>query len=104
MYSADLKRVWWEYHRQNPQVYELVEKFTFEVINRGKATYSINAIFERIRWHSEIETDGEEFKLSNNHRAYYARLFMHYHPEHEGFFKTKPTKDEIQTRKEIAHV
>lgn len=90
-----LKRKWWQFHNENPQVYELVEKFTFDVIKRGYDHYSINSIFERIRWHTDIETqDMGEFKLSNNHRAYYARYFMHLHPEHEGFFRTKATKGE----------
>ena len=67
--------------------------FTFDVINRGYNNYSINSVFERIRWHTDIETKCErEFKLSNNHRAYYARYFMHLHPKHDGFFRTKETK------------
>jgi hypothetical protein len=70
-------------------VYELFKRFAFEVIRRGHKHYSANAIFERIRWHTDIETNGDPFKLSNNHRAYYARLFMHDHPEYEGFFRTK---------------
>ena len=70
--SDTLKLQWWAFHNANPHVYELFEKFTFDVIRRGYSNYSANAIFERIRWHTEIETDGE-FKLSNNHRAYYAR-------------------------------
>jgi len=90
-----LKRKWWEFHTQNPYVYDLVERFTFEVINRGFMHYSINSIFERIRWHTDVETYGDEFKLSNNHRAYYARYFMHNHPEYKGFFRTKPTREQL---------
>jgi len=52
-------------------------------------------VFERIRWHTDVETRGDTpFKLSNNHRAYYARFFMHNHPEYQGFFKTKETTNE----------
>jgi hypothetical protein len=95
----ELKLKWWQFHCDNPHVYELVERFTYEAINRGFENYSINSIFERIRWHTDIETEEEEqFKLSNNHRAYYARLFMHYHPEHKGFFRTKETRDEKYQR------
>ena len=90
-----LKRKWWEFHKQNPEVYELVERFTFDVIRREFENYSINSVFERIRWHTDVETRGDApFKLSNNHRAYYARFFMHNHPEHQGFFKTKETTNE----------
>lgn len=86
---SELKYKWWEYHKENPHVYELVEKFTFDVIKRGYDRYSINSIFERIRWHTDIDTEGDKFKISNNHRAYYARYFMHLHPQYDGFFKTK---------------
>lgn len=87
-----LKIKWWEFHRQNPEVYQMVEKFTFDVISRGFENYSINSVFERIRWHTDIETmDQAPFKLSNNHRAYYARYFMHLNPQFDGFFRTKET-------------
>ena len=89
-----LKRKWWEYHKQNPHVYALVERFTFDVINRRFKNYSINSIFERIRWHTDIETFGDQFKLNNDHRAYYARFFMHNHPQYNGFFRTKETLEE----------
>lgn len=85
----DLKRKWWEFHKQNPQVWELFEKFTFQAINRGFDNYSVNAIFERIRWHTDIETTGDRFKINNNHRAYYARYFHHVYPRHDGFFRTR---------------
>ena len=87
--NATLKNIWWEFHTQNPQVYELFKQFTFQVIDAGFENYSVNAIFERIRWHTDIETRGSSFKLNNNHRAYYARLFHHDHPEHDGFFRTR---------------
>lgn len=92
--GEDLKQEWWAFHKQNPHVFDLLVKFTFDVIKRGYTNYSVNALFERIRWHTEIETGSGEFKLSNNHRAYYARLFHHYYPDHAGFFRTKPTRSE----------
>lgn len=90
-----LKNKWREYHNANPEVYDLFVKFTFNVIRRGYTNYSANAIFERIRWHTDIETkDNSGFKISNNHRAYYARHFMNCNPEYEGFFRTKPVKED----------
>jgi len=87
--SQTLKRKWWEYHKNNPQVYALFCSFTWQLIERGHKNYSAKAVFERIRWHTDVETKGEPFKLSNNHTAYYARLFMHDFPEYQGFFRTK---------------
>lgn len=84
-----LKQIWWRYHKKNPQVYELFEKFTFDVINAGFQHYSAKAIFEQIRWHTDVVTRGSRFKLSNNHTAYYARLFAHNNPKHADFFRFK---------------
>lgn len=89
--SDKLKRAWWEWHKQNPHVYKLFEKYTYDAINAGFEHYSVNAIVERIRWHADIETTGDKFKINNNHRAYYARYFHHMHPEHEGFFRIRET-------------
>ena len=90
-----LEAKWRVFHAKNPHVYELVKRFALEVIAKGYEHYSINSIFERVRWHSSIETKTEEqFKLSNNHRPYYARLFHKDHPEHDGFFITHAVKGE----------
>ena len=60
--SEDIKRKWWIFHHDNPTIYELFKRFTFEVIERGHDKYSSKAIFERIRWHTDIETNGDELK------------------------------------------
>lgn len=92
--KTKLQIQWEVFHEKNPHVYELIKKFTYEVIKAGRRSYSINAIFERVRWHTNIETSGAEFKISNNHRAYYARLFLKEHPEYPNFFKTKELRSE----------
>jgi hypothetical protein len=84
-----LKRKWWEWHKQNPHVYDLFEKFTLDAISKGHERLSAWLIVNRIRWETAVETRGDDFKISNDFIAYYARLFMHNHPRYEGFFKTK---------------
>jgi len=91
--KTTLESQWELFHEKNPHVYELIKKFTYEVIKAGRKSYSINAIFERVRWHTDIETSGGEFKISNNHRAYYARLFLKEHSEYPNFFKTKELRN-----------
>jgi len=39
-----------------------------------------------------IVTTGDDYKISNDYIALYARLFMHENPQYKGFFKTKPMK------------
>ena len=83
------------FHKNNPEVWDLFCTFTFQVINKGFNNYSVNAIFERIRWEKDVGGDGlTEFKLNNNYRAFYARRFMKMHPEHDGFFRTRKQTSE----------
>lgn len=82
-----------QYHRDNPQVYELFKRFTFMAIKRGHNRLSAWMIANRIRWETSIETFSvDEYKISNDYIALYARMFMREHPEYDGFFKTKEMK------------
>ena len=87
----------WEFHKKHPEVWSLFVRFTFEIINRGFQNYSVNAIFERIRWENDAGGDGRTtFKMGNNYRAFYARRFMKEYPEHEGFFRTRRQNSQEQ--------
>jgi hypothetical protein len=82
-----------KYHNTHPEVWELFNKFTAERIAQGFKNYSVNGIFERIRWETPAGADGtQEFKIGNNFRAFYARAWMEDNPEHEGFFRTRKQK------------
>lgn len=79
-----------EFHKENPHVYELFKHYTKAAMKTGRKHYSAYAIFERIRWHSDIETnEALGFKLNNNHRPYYARMFAANYPQHANFFRTR---------------
>ena len=60
------KEQWWEWHKQNRHVYELFEQFSFQAINRGHKRCSAWLIINRIRWETTIETNGGDFKISND--------------------------------------
>ena len=90
---CDKKLKWRAWHKENPHVYDTFEKYAFDVIDAGKKKTSAWLIINRIRWEYEIETKGSEFKISNDYIAYYSRLFMAYHPEHQ-IFNIKPFKHE----------
>ena len=85
------------YHKENPIVWELFQKFTQAVIARGSTHYSSKAIFERIRWHIDIETRGSGVKLNNNFTAYYARMFHLAQPNYDGFFRNRRLVSEDST-------
>ena len=84
-----LYKEWQAFHVANPQIYWLVCKFADEVINAGHKKYAIDSIWGRMRWHLDIETrTAHNFKFPNNHRAYYARLWLDEHPDYPKFFRT----------------
>jgi hypothetical protein len=91
--ARDLEADFAEFHALNPHVYGLFNRFTREVISAGFEHYSADAVMHRVRWHTAIETrDPEGFKVNNNWVAFYSRLWMRDHPEHEGFFETRIQK------------
>jgi hypothetical protein len=83
------KEAWWGWHKKNPQVWNKFEEYTLEAIATGRKHYSHWAIINRIRWNREIETNGGEFKISNDYISFYARLFHARHPDHHDFFRLK---------------
>ena len=78
-----------EFHRENPRVYELFSRFTHEAIARGHEHYSADAIVHRIRWHTSVETAGDDYKINNNYRVFYGRLWCQKNPGHSDFFRTR---------------
>jgi hypothetical protein len=52
-----------EFNRKHPEVWRYFCWFTFGMINKGFANYSVNAIFERIRW--EIDAGGNGSQASS---------------------------------------
>ena len=83
------KQAWWEWHKANPHVWHLFERFAYEAVNKGRKRISHWLIINRIRWETNIITTGEDFKISNDHIAFYARLWKAKHPQHKDLFTTK---------------
>ncbi len=79
------------FHKENPRVWKLFCRFAFEKINQGFQHYSVNGIFERIRWETDQANvdPSKQFKIGNNHRPFFSRRFMRMYPQHDGFFRTR---------------
>lgn len=89
MKLRDLRIDFLRFHSANPHVYSLFDRFAWEAIKAGREVLSASLIFERIRWETTVLTSDTDFKLNNNHRAYYARLWMNRNPEIEVIFRTR---------------
>jgi hypothetical protein len=76
-----------EHISKNQHVWEMFERFSLMAAKK-REYYSAKAIIHRMRWQTEIEEKGGEFKLSDGWISHYARKFMEEHPEHDGFFRT----------------
>lgn len=78
------------FHRTNPHVLDLLMTYTEQLQRRGRRRYGIGAVFERVRWHLDVETTEDTgLKLNNNYRAYYARLMMLLRPSLGTIFQTR---------------
>lgn len=77
------------YDAENPHVYPMFIQYARQVLRSGHDKFSAKAIFERLRWHFNFETEGDVFKLNNNYTAFYARKAMEDYPEFKDFFELR---------------
>lgn len=78
------------FHRANPQVWVLFQRYADEARRAGFHTYSSYSIIERIRWHVAMETRSMDgLKINNDFRPYYARMYLATHPAAGGFFEMR---------------
>jgi len=75
-----------EYHKSNPHVYRLFKKLAFEMSETGRKQYSAEVIVNVMRWHHDLNSKGDPFKINNDFKPMYARLLVHRHPELGEFF------------------
>lgn len=86
-----------KYHTENPHVYEAFKQIALKAINKGYKNYSVNGIAEILRWETKV-AGNDEFKINNNYRAFYARLFAKDFPQHKDFFRTRKSKFDDRLR------
>jgi hypothetical protein len=85
------------FHAENPHVYQLFERFTFEAISAGRKRFSARTVAERIRWYTSVETrDPAGFKLNNNWAPFYARLFHERWPAYDGLFELRKSVADVE--------
>lgn len=83
------------FHRANPRVYELINFYASDAIRQGYKKYAIADIWENIRRDMKTSTDAEApFNCPNNHRAYYARMWLNDNPGYPKFFRTSELRSE----------
>ena len=76
------------FDESNPQVFGALRDLALDAKRRSHPC-GIATLFEVLRWQHAIDTCGDEFKLNNSYRAYYARVLMEREPEIDGFFEVR---------------
>lgn len=68
------------YHVANPAVYAEFCKFAEQMrTDTGRASYATKTVMEVLRWHRDVKTSDEDFKINNNYTSFYARMYMHHY-------------------------
>lgn len=86
---------WWRFHQDHPDVYAEIAKLCRQWRARGREAWSINGVFELVRWNRRVNgipDASEDWKLNNNYRSRYARLVMRREPDLDGIFEIRELK------------
>jgi len=103
---TQIERDFLEFHNDNPAIYEKFAELCFFLYTQiGIRKTGVALVWERMRWDFVLETRSTDgFKLNNNHKAYYARMFMDSHPMFKGFFNIRVTQGERIKREQHEEV
>ena len=90
-----------KFHRNNPKVFDMVLKYSYEQKDRGRTHYSIEIIFNVIRYYVDLDTVGDQFKINNNYKPFYSRMAMKYMRDDKFFAIRDSIADDWDFREEI---
>jgi hypothetical protein len=82
------------FDREHPEIFESLVTMAFDLRKRGFHRYGLKSLFERLRWHFQVERGDEDWKLNNIYTSRYVRKMIQEYPELDGFFETRRLKAE----------
>jgi hypothetical protein len=82
------------FHRLNPHIYTRLVYMARTTKRAGRKRCGIAMLFEVLRWDYLVGTvhAEDDFKLNNNHKAFYARLIMQQEKDLAEVFETRQQK------------
>ena len=89
-YSEAKRERFKKWDKANPKIRPAFEKMAAKIKTDGRKRYSAYDIFSVIRWHRDIKTVGDNFKIHNDYIPIYVRILIHNHREFLGFFVLRP--------------
>tara|TARA_R100000900_G_scaffold135248_1_gene112748 strand:- start:323 stop:733 length:411 start_codon:yes stop_codon:yes gene_type:complete len=75
------------FNKNNPKVFHKIVELA-DRQRRIRNHYSIEIIMNVVRYHTDLDGKGDPFKVNNNYKAYYARMYMEYR-KCPDFFETR---------------
>jgi hypothetical protein len=87
--GSALERDFADFHAANPHIADDLERRAAALIRAGVRRIGIALLYESARYDHAIRTNGDPWKLNNNHKAFYARLLLQRHPEWTGIIETR---------------
>lgn len=88
------------FHAANPHVYDRLVELAREWKRRRGERVGIGMLFEVLRWEVAMQTSGDEFRLNNDFRSYYARLIMQREGDLAGIFETRRSRVDLDDQDE----
>lgn len=80
------------FHNANPGVYQALRRLALEAVENKWRRGSISLLYERLRWLYAVQTQGSQYKLNNNWRAFYARMLMDNEEQLSDWFDVRTQK------------
>ena len=61
-----------------------------QIVDSAREVFlSAEMIINRIRWQTKVETTDKDYKINNDYKPFYSRLFIVEHPQHKDFFRLR---------------
>lgn len=83
-----------QFHQQNPHVFRLFRQFAEEALNAGQKV-GARAIWERMRWHTQVETNASDYRLNDHYAPYFSRWLMLTDLRFAGFFERRDNRFDV---------
>ena len=79
--------------KRNMHILDAYAKLALDMYATGKRRYGSKCIWEVLRYHHDLETQGDvRWRFCNDYTPYISRMLVRRFPQLEGFFRYRKTK------------
>ena len=91
LFMTDTERRFYEFHGENPQVFEELVRLARRASQLGRRRIGIRMLWEVMRWNLTIEIDHEDddYKFNDHFTSRYSRMIMERNPDLVGLFQVR---------------